>query len=153
MSLVLFGHLLGSALWIGGALAAMVIAMASKDEDARVRVGVYRLLARVHTMVIGVGAVLVLTTGVLLTMWLSEAGAADLLREPRLWVMLLTGGAGGLLVLFLGLPTAVRMGGLAVVDDDGNVSPAFEMHRKRQALISSIAGVLAIVALLAWKIL
>ncbi len=71
MGFVLFAHLLGSALWIGGALAAMVIAIGVKGEQAAVRAGVFRLLAKVHTLVIGVGAMLAVSTGVLLTMRLS----------------------------------------------------------------------------------
>lgn len=149
MGFVLFAHLLGSALWIGGALAAMVIAIGVKGEQAAVRAGVFRLLAKVHTLVIGVGAMLAVSTGVLLTMSLSS----EAMRDPRLWVMQGAGLLGGVLVLFVGLPTAVKMGGLSVMQEDGQLPPEFELYRKRQAVVSSIAGVLAIVALLAWKVL
>ncbi len=153
MGFVLFAHLLGSALWIGGALAAMVIAIGVKSEQAAVRAGVFRLLAKVHTLVIGVGAMLAVSTGILLTMALSTGGGSEAMRDPRLWVMQGAGLLGGVLVLFVGLPTAVKMGGLAVMQEDGQLLPAFELYRKRQAVVSSIAGVLAIVALLAWKVL
>ena len=149
MGFVVFAHLLGSALWIGGALAAMVIAIGVKGEQAAVRAGVFRLLAKVHTLVIGVGAMLAVSTGVVLTMSLSS----EAMRDPRLWVMQGAGLLGGVLVLFVGLPTAVKMGGLAVMQEDGQLLPAFELYRKRQAVVSSIAGALAIVALLAWKVL
>jgi hypothetical protein len=151
MALVRFAHLLGSALWIGGAIAAMVVAIGARGESAAVQAGAFRLLARVHTMVIGVGAMVAVGTGILLTMWLASGGAGDLMREPRLWVMQGAGLLGGLLVLFVGLPTAVRMGGTAVVTEDGKRLPLFERYRRRQAWVSSVAGMLALVALAAWK--
>lgn len=149
MAFVLFLHLLGSALWIGGAIAAMVIAIAARRESAAIRAGAFRLLARVHSLVIGLGALLAVGTGVLLTMQLVSDGRSDLMSSPAIWVMQGTGLIGGLLVLFLGLPTAVKMGGLAVPTEGGQLLPAFERYRKRQAVVSSVAGVLAIVALYA----
>ena len=153
MSLIVFAHLLGFALWIGGAVAAMVLAIGARDETPVVRVGVYRLLARVQTMVVGVGAILVVGTGLLLTMRLSQGGAGELMSEPRLWVMQAAGLLGGLTVLLVGLPTAIKLGGLAVANDKGEVPPAFDLYRRRQAIVSSVAGVLALVALAAWKLL
>ncbi len=152
MSLIRFAHLLGFALWIGGAIAAMVLAIGARDEEPAVRVGVYRLLARVQTMVIGVGAILVVGTGLLLTMRLSQGGAGELMGEPRLWVMQATGLLGGLMVLLIGLPTAIKLAGLAVADDQGQVPPAFDLYRRRQAIVSSVSGVLALIALAAWKL-
>jgi hypothetical protein len=153
MGFVVFAHLMGFALWIGGSLAAMALAIAGRDESPAVRVGMYRLLAKVHTMVIGVGAMLVVGTGLLLTMRLSQGGAGDLMEQPRLWVMQGAGLLGGALVLFVGLPTAVKLGGMAVVDDAGHTPPAFEVFRRRQAIVSSVAGVFALIALAAWKLL
>lgn len=149
MSLIRFAHLMGFALWFGGAIAAMVLAIGARDETPAVRAGVYRLLARVQTMVVGVGAILVVVTGLLLTM----RGADELMREPRIWVMQATGLLGGLMVLLVGLPTAIKLGGLAVVNDKGELPPAFDLYRRRQAIVSSIAGVFALLALAAWKLL
>jgi len=153
MSFVLFAHLMGSALWIGGALSAMVLAIGAREEPATVRAGVYRLLAKVQTMVVGIGAMLAVGTGLLLTMRMSQGGAGELMREPRLWVMQGAGLIGGLMVLLIGLPTAIKLGGLAVASDQGEMPPAFEMYRRRQAIVSSVAGVLALIALAAWELL
>ncbi len=153
MSFVELAHLMGSALWIGGALAAMVLAIGARDEPPAVRVGVYRLLAKVQTLIIGVGAILVVGTGILMTMQMSNDASSELVRQPRLWVMIVAGLVGGLMVLLMGLPTAIKLGGLAVVNDQGEAPPAFEMFRRRQAIVSSIAGVLALIALAAWKLL
>lgn len=147
--LVLFIHLLGSALWIGGAIAAMVVALGSRRESADVRAGVFRLLTPVHTIVIGFVALLAVGTGLLLTMQAVSSGGGDIMSAPRIWVMQAAGLLGGLLVLFVGLPTAVKMGGLAVPAESGTLLPAFERYRKRQAIVSSVAGVLALVALYA----
>lgn len=153
MRVLLFMHFLGSALWIGGAIAAMVVALGARNESVIVRAGAFRLLVPVHTLVIAPGALLVVASGILLTMQLMTGGATELMAAPRIWVMQGTGLVGGLLVLFIGLPTAVKMGGLAVPDESGSLSHAFERYRKRQAVISSIAGVMAVVALFAGVVL
>ena len=41
MGFVVFAHLMGFALWIGGSLAAMALAIAGRDESPVVRVGMY----------------------------------------------------------------------------------------------------------------
>ena len=153
MEVLLFMHLLGSALWIGGAIAAMVVALNARREDPAVRAGAFRLLTQVHTLVIGPGALLAVGTGLLLTMQLMTGDAVAVMSQPRVWVMQGAGLIGGLLVLFLGLPTAIRMGGLAVPSDTGVLSPAFERYRRRQAVVSSVAGVLAVISLFAAVIL
>ncbi|MFQ6045861.1 MAG: DUF2269 family protein [Gemmatimonadales bacterium] len=152
MHLVRFIHLFGSALWIGGGLAAMLLAIRSRAEAPTVRAGVYRLMVGVQTMVIGLGALLVVVSGVLLTMDVaSNGGAAQM--GLGLWIMQITGLLGGLAVLFVQLPTAVKLGGLAVPDDDGNLPPAFERLQRRSAFVSASAGTLAVIAMLAWAVL
>lgn len=153
MGVLRFIHFLGSALWIGGALAAMVVALGARNENVGVRAGAFRLLVSAHTLVIAPGALLALASGILLTMNLMTGGATELMAAPRIWVMQGAGLVGALLVLFIGLPAAVKMGGLAVPDESGSLSPAFERYRKRQAVVSSIAGVLAVVALFAAVVL
>ena len=66
MSLVLFVHILGTAMWIGGTLAGLVVVSTAQDEPGPVRAGAFRIVARLHTMVIGFGALLVLGSGVIL---------------------------------------------------------------------------------------
>lgn len=153
MSTVLFIHFLGSALWIGGAIAAMVVALDARTEDIMVRAGAFRLLVPVHTMVIGPGALLALASGILLTMQLMTGDASQLMAAPRIWVMQGAGLVGGLMVLFIGLPTAVRMGGLAMPDASGSFPRSFERYRKRQAIVSSVAGALAVISLFAGVVL
>ncbi len=153
MELVRFIHLLGSALWIGGAIAAMTVALGAKNEPVEVRAGAFRLLSRVHTMVVGLGALLAVASGLLLTMWLVTRGAGDALSTVRMSTMQGAGLVGGLMVLFVGVPTAVRLGGLAMPDENGNLPPAFETLRKRQAIVQSVAGGLAVFSMFAWAVL
>lgn len=153
MLLTRFLHFVGSALWIGGALAAMVMALSARKESAEIRAGVFRQLVNVHTTVIGTGALITVGTGLLLTMWLAQSAGGDALSSPGIWIMQLTGLVGGLLVLLIGLPTAVKMSGLAMPMENGELLPAFERYRKRQAWVSSVAGVLALLSLFAGTVL
>jgi hypothetical protein len=153
MELIRFVHLLGVALWIGGGLAAMLIAIRSRSEAPEVRAGVYRLLTSVQTLVIGLGALLAVVSGIVLTMNLSTRGAGALMAQPRLWVMQGAGLLGGLLVFFVQLPIAVKLGGLAFTDDTGNLPAAFARVQRRSAFVSATAGTLAVIALFAWAVL
>lgn len=137
-------------MWIGGELAGRLMAYGVRQEPPEVRAGVFRIIARLYTMIIGFGALVVLGTGVLLLMSLDTGGLGDLIREPRVWVMVLAGIAAGLLVLFVGLPTASRMGALSVASGRGELPPAFDVYRKRQAVVSLISLSLAITALFSW---
>ena len=150
MRLVLFVHILGTAMWIGGGLAGMVVAFSARDEAPHVRAGAFRIIGRLHTMIIGFGALLVLGSGVILTMTMYSDGLGDLFSDTKLWVMIVTGLLAGLMVLFVGLPTASRLSALAIASDKGTLPPAFEMYRKRMAVVSSVAGALAVVSLLSW---
>ncbi len=149
MLITRFLHFVGSALWIGGAFAAMVLAVSARNEPAEIRAGMYRLLVHVHTVIIGIGALLVVGTGLLMTMWLAQSAGGDALSQPRIWIMQAAGFVGGLLVLLIGLPTAVKMGALAVPTESGEMLSEFERYRKRQAWVSSVSGVLALIALFA----
>jgi uncharacterized membrane protein len=152
MSLVLFVHILGTAMWIGGTLAGLVVTSTAQEEAAAVKAGAFRIVARLHTMVIGFGALLVLGSGVILTMALDTEGLGDLMRDPKLWVMIVTGIVAGLIVLFVGLPTASRLGALSVASEKGTLPPAFEAYRKRLAVLTLISGTLAVLSLLAWYV-
>ena len=153
MTLVRFVHSFGMCLWIGGAITTMVIALGAQKEGGEMRAGVYRLLARIHTSVVGLGALLVVASGFLLMMDYSTSGLEIMMREPSRWVMVLAGLLAGVIVLFVALPTAVRMGGLAVTSESGEMPRAFEIYRRRLEVISYVAGVLAIFALFAWYVL
>jgi hypothetical protein len=58
-----------------------------------------------------------------------------------------TGLAGGVLVLLVAIPTAMKLGGLAVATEAGRLLPVFDHYRRRQMIVSSVAGALAVVSL------
>jgi len=153
MLIVRFVHFLGSALWIGGAVAAMVLAFGAGRESVEVRVGLFRLLTQVQTLVIGLGALLTVGTGIVWSMWLVQDGGEPGIHSIGLWLMQGLGLLGAVLVLFVAVPTAVKVGGLAVTTDDGQLLPAFEYLRRRQVLVSSVATLLAILSLFAGVVL
>jgi hypothetical protein len=147
MGFARFLHMLGQSLWIGGAIAAMVLAIAAREEQAGLRAGVFRLLGRVHSIVIAPGALLTVLSGLWLTMSMARGGRGAELGEPGIAAMQFCGLLGGALALFVGLPTAGRLARAADPGPDGQLPPVFERLRKRQAVVSSVAGLLAVIAL------
>jgi hypothetical protein len=144
-----FLHFLGQALWIGGGLAAMTLAIAARSEDPAVKAGVYRLLARLHGVVIAPGALMTVLSGLWLTMTLARRGRGGELGEPGLAIMQGLGIVAGILALLVALPTASLLARVAEPDQTGQLPPVFERFRKRQAIASSVAGALAVLALVA----
>ena len=143
-------HFVGSAMWIGGFLAALLLVSGARDEAEHVRAGLFRLLAQVYTTVIGLGAVLTLGSGILWGMSLSDSGGVENgTVSVAFWVMVLAGFVGGLLVLFVAMPTAIRLARAAVPTPDGRLTPTFERHRGRLLAASLVAEVLALVSLFA----
>lgn len=142
---VLLAHLLGFVLWLGGALAGMVIAAAARGGGADGDTTVTRLQAALTTKLVAPGAVLVLASGLYLTMS-RYPGEAMAQASAWLFVMQAAGVIGSLLVLLVSLPTALKISRLP----DGSSSTALSlMLRRRLAIIGSFAGTLGFVALLA----
>lgn len=143
---VKFLHLLTTAAWFGGALAAMTLAVLSRGQEESERGFVAVLIGRLYSRLIGPAAAVSVLSGVALTMILAIQGFGPMLGSPRLAVMQGAGLIAGILVLFVGLPTAVRLGRLAASADAGGLAPEFEELRRRQGVIQSIAGLLMVVA-------
>lgn len=147
MLVVRFLHFLGTALWIGGALVAIMLAIKAQGESADVRTSVARMLTQVHTLVIGMGALLTVGTGVAWIMMLVQGGDSGATPTPGVWIMQVAGLMGGVLVLLVAIPAAVKMGGLAVLTDDGSTLPAFDYYHRRLIRVSSVALALAAISL------
>jgi hypothetical protein len=139
-----FLHIVGFTLWIGGALASMVAGIVSQRED-RVGLGaVVRSQAAVQRMLVAPGALLAALSGVMLTF--ARTGGAGGQVGFSLWLVIMQGAGllGALIVLMVGLPTASK---LARIDPAGQHAAYFDELRQRQRVTSSIAGVLALAAL------
>jgi len=142
-----FVHVVGVVLWLGGGFAAMVAAIAARRESPAARAGVFRALGLVHAWLVGPGALLTVASGLALVMVFVSADQGERLGLPAISVMMGAGLVAGLLALFVGLPTSQKLAALAVADDEGRFPPAFERLRTRLAIVSSVAGMLALVAL------
>jgi len=142
----LFVHLLGFTMWLGGGLAAMVAGVASKREDRTGLGAVTRAQAAVHRAIVAPGALLAVLSGLMLTF--SVSGRTGELMGFSIWLLVMQGAGvvGALLVLLIGLPTAAK---LSRLDPSGPGAAYFDELRQRQRVVGSVAGTLALVALVA----
>lgn len=138
-----FLHFLGFVMWIGGGLATMQAGLAGKGESRLGLGAIARSQARIQKMVIAPGALLTVLSGLILTM--RFMGAMTVAISPWLMVMQGAGVVGALISLMVALPTASR---LARINPEGESGPYFDELRKRLRVAGSVAGLLAIVALL-----
>jgi len=140
----LFLHILGFALWIGGVVAAMVAGLSARGESREGLGAVVRSQAAVQKGLIAPGALITVLSGLILTFRVT-ARTGELVGF-NLWLVLMqaAGIAGALVALLISLPTASK---LARLDPAGPHAAYFDELRARQKVTASIAGVLALAAL------
>ncbi len=133
-------------MWLGGAIAAMVIAVAAKQEDRGGLGAVVRAQVKLTKIVIAPGALLTLLSGIILTF--SVTAQMGELAGFSFWlvVMQAAGVIAALLTLLIVLPTAARLGRL---DPTGEGARYFDELRARQRIVASISGTFGLIALLA----
>jgi uncharacterized membrane protein len=141
-----FVHLLGFTLWLGGAMAAMFVGIASRSEDRASLGAVARALAVVHKRVVSPGAVLAVVSGLVLSFKVGDVPA------PSRWLMAMQGAGlvGALLNLAVVLPTASRA---ARIDPTGPNGGYFDELRTRMRVVGMIAGTLGLIALVSGAML
>jgi hypothetical protein len=139
-----FVHLLGFTMWLGGAIASMIMGIAAKREDRHGLGAVVRSQASLMKTAIAPGALLAVLSGLILTFQLSGGD----LPGFSIWLMLMqgTGLVAALLTLLISLPTAAK---LSRLDPAGEGGRYFDELRQRQRIVASIAGMLGLVALFA----
>jgi hypothetical protein len=142
----LFLHLLGFTLWLGGGFAAMAAGVAGKREDRAGLGAIARSQAAAYKAVIAPGALLAVLSGLILTF--SVSSRMGELVGFSIWLMVMQGAGilAALLVLLIGLPTAAK---LARLDPVGQGAGYFDELRQRQKIVGSVAGTLALLALVA----
>jgi hypothetical protein len=142
----LFFHLLGFTLWLGGAFAAMVAGVSAKREDRTALGAVVRSQAAVQKVLVAPGALLTVLSGLILTF--QATSRMGELAGFSIWLVVMQGAGvvGALLALLIALPTAAK---LARLDPAGPGAGYFDELRQRQKVVSSIAGTLALIALVA----
>ena len=144
----LFLHLLGFTLWLGGAIAAMIIGFAAKREDRHGLGAVVRAQASLMKTAIAPGALLAVLSGIILTFQISGSD----LPGFSIWLMLMqsAGLVAALLTLLIALPTATK---LSRLDALGETARYFDELRQRQRIVGSISGTLGLLALFAGAML
>jgi hypothetical protein len=145
-----FLHLLGFTMWLGGAIASMIMGIAAKREDRHGIGAVVRAQGSLMKMVIAPGALLAVLSGLILTFQVSETGSE--IVGFNLWLVLMQGAGlvAALLTLLIALPTATK---LSRLDPTGETARYFDELRQRQRIVGSISGTLGLVALFAGSML
>ncbi len=140
----LFLHLLGFTMWLGGAIASMIVGIAARQEDRNGLGAVVRAQSKLTKVAIAPGALLTVLSGLILTFQLSGGDLAGF----SIWLVIMQGAGviAGLITLLIALPTATRLGRL---DPAGEAARYFDELRVRQRIVASIAGTLGLVALFA----
>ncbi|MFQ5550317.1 MAG: hypothetical protein ACE5FJ_03660 [Gemmatimonadales bacterium] len=151
--LLRFLHFLSLMLWLGGAVAAMITASSVRHDSLELRARVYRILARIHALVIAPGAVVATLSGFLILASMYTAGVSDPLDSPRVVVMQAAGIIAALIVVAVALPTAHRRAAIAQLEESPEQTAVLAKLRVRQAVSSTTAGLLFVVALVAVEFL
>jgi uncharacterized membrane protein len=144
----LFLHLLGFTMWLGGAIASMVVGIAAGAEERSGLGAVVRAQSKLTKAAIAPGSLLTVLSGLVLTFQLSGGDFAGF----SLWLVIMQGAGlvAALITLLIALPTATRLGRL---DPTGEAARYFDELRARQRIVASIAGALGLVALFAGAML
>ena len=144
----LFLHLLGFTMWLGGAVASMVVGIAAKAEERSGLGAVVRAQSQLTKVAIAPGSLLTVLSGLILTFRLSGADFAGF----SIWLIIMQGAGfiAALITLLIALPTAARLGRL---DPTGEAARYFDELRSRQRVVASIAGIFGLVALFAGAML
>lgn len=148
--LLLFLHIFGFVLWLGGGMASMVVGVTAKHFAPDERLAAYRATGKVQTRLVGPGALLVVLTGGLLMM--NSAYMTGGAPPGWLGLMMAAGLIAALITLVVTMPAASRLARLEL-DPRGELPEAFHGLRKRMVIFATIAGTLGLLALIAGTIL
>jgi hypothetical protein len=137
-------HVIGFVAWIGGGLAVMLSGITAKHFPPEQRLAVYRTMAVVTRNLVGTGAVLVVVSGFVLSVPYFRGATVP----TWLMAMQLLGFMGAIVAIAIAVPTAARLGRLDL-DPRGELPESFAGLRRKQAIFATLAGVFALLALLA----
>ena len=144
----LFLHISGIVMWLGAGMASMIAGVVSKRLAPAERLAVYRAVGAVHRGLILPGSFAAWFSGFALAGPMM-AGGVGMAGLPQ-WVHIMMGAGtlGAALVWFVSVPTASKLGRLAL-DARGELPESFGRLRKRQVIAASIAGGMGILAVIA----
>jgi hypothetical protein len=139
----LFVHIIGFVAWLGGGLAVMLSGITAKYFAPEQRLAVYRIMSVVTRNLIGPGAVLVVLSGLILSVpYIKNATVPTWLMAMQTLGLL-----GAIVAVAIVTPTAARLGRLEM-DARGELPESFAGLRRRQVIFATLAGVLGLLALL-----
>jgi hypothetical protein len=138
--------MLGFVLWLGGGLAAMNLGIAMRSAPPADLPVLLRIMGRVYRGLLLPGVLLGVISGLLLTLRLYGSALSTNGYPVALMVMQGAGLLAAGIVLGVSLPTVTRLGRL---DPTGAQAPLFAALRNRAAIAGALAGILALIALLA----
>lgn len=143
--LLLYLHIFGFVLWMGGGFAAMLtggLIQTLPRTELRIPIEVQGRLIRAMILP---GAVLVVLSGLMMTLRLY--GSATSLSGFSVWLMVMQGAGllGAVLVMVVTVPTSARLGRL---DPTGPHAALFDALRGRLRIAGMVSGMLAVLALL-----
>jgi hypothetical protein len=136
--------MLGFVAWLGGGLAVMLSGVTAKHFPPDQRLAVYRIMSAVSRNLIGPGAVAVVLSGIVLSVPYFQ----NAMVPSWLMAMQTLGLLGAIVAIAIVTPTAARLGRLEV-DARGELPESFVGLRRKQAIFATIAGILALSALVA----
>ena len=140
----LFLHVIGFVAWLGGGLAVMLSGITAKQFPPDQRLAVYRIMAVITRNLVGTGAVLVVVSGFVLSVPYFKSATVP----TWLMAMQLLGFMGAIVAFAIVVPTAARLGRLDL-DPRGELPETFAGLRRRSAIFATLAGVFALLALVA----
>lgn len=137
-----FIHIFGYTIWIGGALAAMVVSIAARKEPPGAQGTAIRLLTRIYPALVGPGTILTVLSGFILTLRMYNRVTAVGINH---WMMAMQGLGlvAGILIILVVLPTAAKLSRVDPISDPA----AFEGLRRRLAIWGMGANSLAFITL------
>lgn len=144
----LFLHVIGFVAWLGGGLAVMLSGITAKYFPPEQRLAVYRIMAVITRNLVGTGAVVVVVSGFVLSVPYFKGETVP----TWLMAMQVLGFMGAIVAIAIVTPTAARLGRLEV-DARGELPEAFTGLRRRQAIFATVAGVFALLALVAGTVM
>lgn len=141
---MLFLHILGFVLWIGGAYAVMIAGIAARKEERSALGPLIRIQAAIYGSVVGPGAGLAIASGLFLAFRMFGPDSAP----PSGWLMVMqvAGLVAGVITLAISIPLAGRVRRL---DPVGPQAAAFDALRTRQKMVGMASGLLGLLALIA----
>jgi hypothetical protein len=137
-------HVIGFVAWIGGGLAVMLSGVTAKYFPPDQRLAVYRIMGMVTRSLIAPGSVLVVLSGLILSVPYFRGATVP----TWLMAMQVFGILGAIVAVAIVTPTAARLSRLDL-DPRGELPESFVGLRRKQAVFATLAGVLALAALIA----